>query len=142
VKTVIEAHFKVPAISWCGADEWHGEWTVSRSNGSLTDEPFVIANLLAQRDRTRVGVSCERSIYGHDVGQAFVAALARAEPLSPRGVMEALERWDFDVEPDDGWITAGFRSSPGQLSSKSSWATPPPGATAPLDTSGRWFTHA
>jgi hypothetical protein len=31
-------------------------------------------------------------IYGHDVGQAFVAALARAEPLSPRGVMEALER--------------------------------------------------
>ncbi len=31
-------------------------------------------------------------IYGHDVAQTFVAALANAEPLSPRGVMEALER--------------------------------------------------
>ena len=31
-------------------------------------------------------------IYGHDVAQTFAAALANAEPLSPRGVMEALER--------------------------------------------------
>ena len=66
-------------------------------------------------------------IYGHDVGQAFVAALERAEPLSPRGVMEALER---------------VKMPPAQTSSNSSWATPPPGATAPFDTSGRWLTHA
>ena len=221
LREAIEERFKVPAISWCGADEWHGQWTFSLGNGSLTDEPYVIASLLAQRGLVRVGVSYERSligqkylasfrdaclvegitiaceapiaqsgvdatdvvaamhaaspdaivhwgfglgvvgvndalaaldwdpprymgtswengymndeifrahlgwigleqydesnmvaqqfldrfaekfgrrpeyvmpIYGHDVGQAFVAALARAEPLSPRGVMEALER--------------------------------------------------
>jgi hypothetical protein len=59
LREAIEARFQVPAISWCGADEWHGEWTFSLGNGSLTDEPYVIANLLAQRDLTRVGVSHE-----------------------------------------------------------------------------------
>ena len=33
----IERRFRVPSISLCGSDEWHGEWTFSLSNGSLTD---------------------------------------------------------------------------------------------------------
>jgi hypothetical protein len=31
-------------------------------------------------------------IYTHDVARSFAVALSRTEPLSPRGVMEALER--------------------------------------------------
>ena len=49
LREAIEDRFKVPAISWCGADEWHGEWTFSLGNGSLTDEPYVIASILRQR---------------------------------------------------------------------------------------------
>ena len=55
LREAIEDRFRIPAISWCGADEWHGEWTFSLSNGSLTDEPYVIANLMAQQGLRRVG---------------------------------------------------------------------------------------
>jgi branched-chain amino acid transport system substrate-binding protein len=74
LREAIEERFKVPAISWCGADEWHGEWTFSLSNGSLTDEPYVIANLLAQRALMRVGVSYERSL----IGQKYLASFREA----------------------------------------------------------------
>ncbi len=58
LREAIEDRFKVPAISWCGADEWHGEWTFSLGNGSLTDEPYVIASILRQRGlATRRGES-------------------------------------------------------------------------------------
>ena len=60
----IERRFRVPAISWCGADEWHGEWTFSLSNGSMTDEPYVIASLIAQRGLRTAGVVFERSLIG------------------------------------------------------------------------------
>ncbi len=56
------------------------------------------------------------------MGQAFVAALERAEPLSPRGIMEALERVKMVLaacgEPGTrisfgkwtrrGWMGAGY----------------------------------
>jgi branched-chain amino acid transport system substrate-binding protein len=60
----IERRFRVPAISWCGAEEWHGEWTFSLGNGSMSDEPYVIANLLSQRDLRTVAVTYERSLIG------------------------------------------------------------------------------
>ena len=59
-------------------------------------------------------------IYGHDVGQAFVAAFERAEPLSPRGVMEALERVkmvpaaDLVRQVDPAWMDGrGLPRRPG-----------------------------
>jgi branched-chain amino acid transport system substrate-binding protein len=81
LREAIEERFRVPAISWCGADEWHGEWTFSLSNGSLTDEPYVIANLIAQRGLTKVAVSFERSL----IGQKYLASFrdgCRVEGLS------------------------------------------------------------
>ena len=74
LREAIEERFRVPAISWCGADEWHGEWTFSLSNGSLTDEPYVIANLLAQRGLARVAVIYERSL----IGQKYLASFRDA----------------------------------------------------------------
>ena len=71
LRAAIESRFQIPAISWCGADEWHGEWTFSLSNGSLTDEPYVIANLIAQRGLRRAAVSYERSLIGQKYLSSF-----------------------------------------------------------------------
>lgn len=81
LREAIDERFRVPAISWCGADEWHGEWTFSLSNGSLTDEPYVIANLLAQRGLSRVAVSYERSLIGQRYLSSFREA-CRVEELA------------------------------------------------------------
>jgi len=64
VREEIERRFRVPSISLCGSDEWHGEWTFSLSNGSLTDEPYVLANLCARAGQRRVAVLVERSLIG------------------------------------------------------------------------------
>ena len=71
LREAIEDRFKVPAISWCGADEWHGEWTFSLGNGSLTDEPYVIASILRQRGLATVAVSHERSLIGQKYLSSF-----------------------------------------------------------------------
>jgi branched-chain amino acid transport system substrate-binding protein len=60
----IERRFQVPAISICGADEWLGEWTFGLPNGSMTDEPIVIAHLLAKAGQRTAGVLVERSLIG------------------------------------------------------------------------------
>lgn len=56
----------VPSISWCGTEEWLGEWTFALSDGSLSEEPFVIATLLAAAGIGRIGVSYERSHIGSE----------------------------------------------------------------------------
>lgn len=89
----IERRFRVPAISWCGADEWHGEWTFSLGNGSMSDEPYVIANLIAQRDLRTVGVSHERSLIGQkylsffrDACEVEGLTITAEEPIAQSGV--------------------------------------------------------
>jgi ABC-type branched-subunit amino acid transport system substrate-binding protein len=64
VREEIERRFRVPSISLCGSDEWLGEWTFALSNGSLTDEPYVLANLCARAGQRRVAVLVERSLIG------------------------------------------------------------------------------
>ena len=71
------------------------------------------------------------------------------ELLAERGLLRDLECHTGAGEPIGraperfvAWVVGevgGHGSA--QASSKSSWATPPPSITAPLDTSGRWFTH-
>ena len=93
LREAIEDRFRIPAISWCGADEWHGEWTFSLSNGSLTDEPYVIANLMAQRGLRRAAVSYERSLIGQKYLSSFrdacrvegVTIVARGGDRAERG---------------------------------------------------------
>ncbi|GMU77975.1 MAG: hypothetical protein AMXMBFR46_07720 [Acidimicrobiia bacterium] len=60
----IERRFRVPAISLCGADDWLGQWTFGLPNGSMTDEPIVIAHLIAKAGLKSAGVLVERSIIG------------------------------------------------------------------------------
>ena len=95
LREAIEDRFRIPAISWCGADEWHGEWTFSLSNGSLTDEPYVIANLIAQQSYRRVAVSYERSLIGQKYLSSFRDA-CRVEGLTITGV-EAIAQSGVDA---------------------------------------------
>src|ERR1700755_918083 len=55
VREAIEERFKVPAISVTGTDDWLGEWTFAFPQGSMTDEPIFLADLIAKRGLRGVG---------------------------------------------------------------------------------------
>ena len=64
VREAIEERFKVPAISVTGTDDWLGEWTFAFPQGSMTDEPIFLADLVAKRGLTEIGVLAEQSLIG------------------------------------------------------------------------------
>ena len=74
MREAIEERFKVPAISVTGTDDWLGEWTFAFPQGSMTDEPIFIADLLAKRDLSEIGVLVEQSL----IGQSYLANLRSA----------------------------------------------------------------
>jgi hypothetical protein len=47
-----------------GSDDWLGEWTFGLPNGSMTDEPILIAHLIARSGLKSAGVLVERAA-GH-----------------------------------------------------------------------------
>jgi len=49
----------LPTISICGSDGFSGPWLFRLSNGSLADEPYVMASWLAGAGHRRVGVFAE-----------------------------------------------------------------------------------
>ncbi len=64
MREAIEERFKVPAISVTGTDDWLGEWTFAFPQGSMTDEPIFMADLIAKRGLTEIGVLVEQSLIG------------------------------------------------------------------------------
>ena len=64
LREAIEERFKVPAISVTGTDEWLGEWTFAFPQGSVTDEPIFLADLIAGRGITEIGLLAEQSLIG------------------------------------------------------------------------------
>jgi ABC-type branched-subunit amino acid transport system substrate-binding protein len=85
LRDAIERTFRVPCLGWVGSDDWLGEWTFALSNGSLTDEPHVIANIARQAGHREVGVLVERSLVGAQMHDFFRDA-CRVEGLSITGV--------------------------------------------------------
>lgn len=77
----IERRFRVPSISLCGSDDWLGEWTFGLPNGSMTDEPILIAHLMAKAGHRTVGVLVERSFIGQEYLRTFRKA-ARNEGIT------------------------------------------------------------
>lgn len=73
-REAIEDRFKVPAISVTGTDDWLGEWTFAFPQGSMTDEPIFIADLLAKRNLRQIGVLVEQSL----IGQSYLTNLRSA----------------------------------------------------------------
>jgi branched-chain amino acid transport system substrate-binding protein len=76
----IGRRFRVPSISLCGSDEWFGEWTFGLPNGSMTDEPILIAHLLRKAGHESAGVLVERSFIGQEYLKGFRRA-ARDESI-------------------------------------------------------------
>lgn len=64
LREAIEERFKVPAISVTGTDDWLGEWTFSFPQGSMTDEPIFLIDLIAKRGLSQIGVLVEQSLIG------------------------------------------------------------------------------
>jgi ABC-type branched-subunit amino acid transport system substrate-binding protein len=85
LREAIEREFRVPCLGWVGSDDWLGEWTFALSNGSLPDEPHVIANIVRQAGHREVGVLVERSLVGAQMHEFFRDA-CRVEGLSISGV--------------------------------------------------------
>jgi branched-chain amino acid transport system substrate-binding protein len=76
-REAIEEHFRVPAISVTGTDDWLGEWTFSFPQGSMTDEPIFWADLLAKGGHGEVGVLKEQSLVGESYLGNFREACRR-----------------------------------------------------------------
>lgn len=81
IREYLEREGRTPAISWCGSDDWLGEWSFGLSAGSLPDEPYVLANLVAHAGHRRVGVLVEESLIGQQY-LSFFRRAARVEGLS------------------------------------------------------------
>jgi len=60
----VESSGHIPTLSWCGSEDFLGEWCFELSDGSLSEEPFYIANMIAGSGYRRVGVCYERSAIG------------------------------------------------------------------------------
>jgi len=73
-REAIEERFKVPAISVTGTDDWLGEWTFSFPQGSMTDEPIFIADLVAKRGMTTVGILVEQNL----IGESYLSNMRKA----------------------------------------------------------------
>ena len=77
MREAIEERFKVPAISVTGTDDWLGEWTFSFPQGSMTDEPIFLADLVAKRGLTEIGVLVEQNLIGESYLKNMRSACAR-----------------------------------------------------------------
>ncbi len=63
-REAIEDRFKVPGISVTGTDDWLGEWTFAFPQGSMTDEPIFLTDLVAKRGLHEIGVLVEQNLIG------------------------------------------------------------------------------
>jgi branched-chain amino acid transport system substrate-binding protein len=77
VREAIEERFKVPAISVTGTDDWLGEWTFAFPQGSMTDEPIFLTDVVAKRGLTEIGVLVEQNLIGESYLKNLRSACAR-----------------------------------------------------------------
>lgn len=85
----VDATGHVPTIMWGGSDQLYGEWCFSISNGSLPEEPRLMANYLAHESVDRIGVIYEDSAIGDEYLTGLRAAcryeglrIVAQEPIS------------------------------------------------------------
>jgi branched-chain amino acid transport system substrate-binding protein len=75
-REAIEERFKVPAIAVTGTDDWLGEWTFAFPQGSMTDEPIFIANLIGESYLKNLRSACARKGI-RIVAEAAIAQVAQ-----------------------------------------------------------------
>jgi ABC-type branched-subunit amino acid transport system substrate-binding protein len=94
IREYLERDGRTPAISWCGSDDWLGEWCFGLSSGSLPDEPYVLANVVAHAGHRRVGVLVEESL----IGEQYLGFFRRAAKVE--GLTIVVEERIFTTEHD------------------------------------------
>jgi len=62
---------KVPALTWCGTERYHGEYCFNLGNGGCGEEAMLMAAWLAREGHRRVGVFNEISPNGEEYFQYF-----------------------------------------------------------------------
>jgi ABC-type branched-subunit amino acid transport system substrate-binding protein len=89
VRDHVEDAGHVPTIMWGGSDLLYGDWCFAISNGSLPEEPYLMANYLAHEGIDRVGVIFDDSAIGNEYLTFFRAAcrheglrIVAQEPIS------------------------------------------------------------
>ncbi len=63
--------WKVPALTWCGTERYHGEYCFNLGNGGCGEEAMLMAAWLRQSGYERVGVFNEISPNGEEYFQYF-----------------------------------------------------------------------
>jgi ABC-type branched-subunit amino acid transport system substrate-binding protein len=94
IREYLDTEGRTPCISWCGTDDWLGEWSFGLSAGSLTDEPYVLANLMAHAGHRRIGVVVEESL----IGEQYLTFFRRAATFE--GLMIVAEERIFTTDHD------------------------------------------
>ena len=77
VREYVDRIGHIPTLSWGGTDSLYGEWVFGIGNGSLCDEPYLIANYLAHQGVERVAVIYEDSHIGNEYLSFFQDACRR-----------------------------------------------------------------
>jgi ABC-type branched-subunit amino acid transport system substrate-binding protein len=80
LREYVDAVGHVPTIMWGGSDLLYGDWCFSISNGSLPEEPIVMANYLAHQNVDRIGVIYDDSAIGNEY-LTFFRSACREEGL-------------------------------------------------------------
>ena len=68
---------KVPTLTWAGTDEQYDEYLFGFGNGSLTEEPYLIAEGIADRGLKTIGLVFERAQCGYEYTEFFLDACHR-----------------------------------------------------------------
>jgi branched-chain amino acid transport system substrate-binding protein len=66
VRDFVDRKGHIPTLSWAGTDSLYGEWVFGIGNGSLCDEPYLIANYLAHQNARKIAVVFEDSHIGNE----------------------------------------------------------------------------
>jgi ABC-type branched-subunit amino acid transport system substrate-binding protein len=68
---------KVPTLTWSGTDRQYSDYIFGLGNGSLPEEPYLMAEWLKDQGRRTVGVVYERASTGLEYLEFFVDACLR-----------------------------------------------------------------
>lgn len=74
----VEAVGQIPVMSMMGSEDFLGPWTFALNNGSLQEEPSVIASVINNDGHRRVAVLVEQSLIGMHYLDFFREACDRA----------------------------------------------------------------
>jgi ABC-type branched-subunit amino acid transport system substrate-binding protein len=80
LRSYVETVGHVATLSWAGSDRWQGPWTFAVNQGSLVEEPVLMANFLAHRGVRTVCAISETAAIGQEY-LAFFRKAARTEGL-------------------------------------------------------------